>query len=116
MDWTPQKIVNAEVQIFLTFDVPLWLYVVLLLATPRVLAYIVDRMISKKPKKKEIERKILNLTVFGTFIIALALGANSGIKFGNLPSTASLFNPLLGFIPIYMAYLLQRAIQDKRIR
>ncbi len=116
LDFSQMK--SATVQIFLTFELPLWLYLPLIFVViPIITNTVITKVIkSKHLNKKQTEREILGLNVFGTFIITFALGANSGIKFGDLPSTVSLFNPLLGFYPIYIAYLLKKAIYEKRIK
>lgn len=108
---------NAEVQIFLGWHIPWWTYMILLIVVPIVINHYLDMLIvHKKLKKKVVQEWIMELSISGTFIIALALGANSGVKFGSLPSSVSFFNPMIGFIPIYIAYLLEKAILAKRIK
>lgn len=117
MGITFSHIKDARVQIFLTWEMPLWLYTIFIILIPIVTVIVLDVLISKRYfSKKATTKRILLLNVIGAFVITFALTANSGIRFGDLPSAVSFFNPLIGFYPIYVAYLLQKAIYDGRIK
>lgn len=111
------QILTAQVQIVGPVGLSLWLYVPLLVIIPLITDVVIGRLIRRgKYTKKRTEKWIATLNVQGAFIITFALTANSSLRFGPLPAAASLFNPLIGFYPIYIAYQLQKAIFDGQIK
>lgn len=106
-----------KVQVFLAFGLTAPVFFVLYLVFAFCTPWIVNSLIAQRHwSKQQVERWILRLNFCGTFALTFALSANAGIHFGVLPSVVSVFNPLLALYPIYIAYLLQMAVYQGRIR
>ncbi|MDD4287383.1 MAG: hypothetical protein PHO20_00735 [Candidatus Peribacteraceae bacterium] len=111
------RFIAAKTQVLLGVEIPVWLYVLLLFVSPFFIdMYLNRRIAQRKFKKKATQRLIMKLNIMGTFLLMIALGSTSTLSFGPLPAVMAIFNPWLGFIPIYIAYHLQVAIHEGRIR
>lgn len=117
MGITFQRLQTSDIQIIGTIHMNFWVYISLFFIIVVTTQFVINELIKRKKfERRAVENRVLELNTFGAFIITFALSANSALRFGDLPSAVSLFNPLLGFYPIYIAYLLQVAINEGRIK